>query len=47
MREGYFGREAEAQVMRDQVGEVGEISGGGCNVGWCCIYNNLAYELVL
>ena len=47
MREGDLGREAEGEIMRDQMGEVGEIGGRRCDLGWSSIYHGLANRLEL
>ena len=41
MRESDLGREAEGKIMRNQMGEVGEISGRRCDLGWCRICHGL------
>ena len=47
MREGDLGREAEGKIMRDQMGEVGEVSGRRCDLGWSRIYHGLVNRLEL
>ena len=47
MREGDLGREAEGKIMRDQMGEVGEVSGRRCDLVWSRIYHSLVNRLRL